>query len=305
MYTEIFIEGNGAGTIAALGALDALISAGAVAPAPRAVCFSMGSVVAVGLALGSSPAQILEIIAASPLAGSTNTHLVLRMMTWRGRAFTMRAIRAIVVALGVTRKMTFRDLRAATGWDLCVLVASLSTRRTYTLSDATAPTAPVLDTIIASCAIPGMMNTGALVDGGTFGGFADATGLAPNQSSLVLVTKICRIYNPRLNPAMRLLASYRMLMYKLGSQWLDEAQRAGATVLHVPHGCGVTATAAHIRRIFGTSREWAASVAAPLAGGEPEEGLVATEDALLVDGGAEREPTFSNTKISKTKDFKT
>jgi predicted acylesterase/phospholipase RssA len=270
MYTELFLEGNGAGTVAALGALDALISAGVVSPAPRVVCFSMGSVIAVGLALGSSPAQILEVIAASPLAGSTNTHLVLRMMTWRGRAFTMRAIRAIVVALGVTGKMTFADLRAATGWDMCVLVASLSTRRTYTISEATAPTAPVLDTIIASCAIPGMMNTGALVDGGTFGGFADALGLAPGPDSLVIVTKICRIYNPRLNPAMRLLASYRMLMYKLGSRWLHEAQRAGATVIHVPHGCGVTATAAHIRRIFGTSREWATARASAAEDGKDE-----------------------------------
>lgn len=259
MYTELFLEGHGAGSIAALGALDALIASDAI-DRPRVHCYSMGSVIAVALALGSTPAQILAAFTASPLLGSTGTHLIFSMLTWRGRATTMRRIRAVLFALGVTRGLTFAALRE-TGWDVRVLVASLATRGTLTFDAGSTPRARVLDAVVASCSIPGFLNTGALVDGGTFGGFCDARipPEAVSSGALVLAVRSGRIFNTKAHPATRLLAAYRALTRKLGRRWMLDAQAAGATVLHVPHGCALAARADRVRATYDASRAWAAA----------------------------------------------
>lgn len=256
MFARLFLEGTGAASLAWLGALGAIISAGGVSSTPRVACFSMGSLIAAALALGAPPDRILDVVCACPLAGTTNATLVLRMLTWRGRASTMRAIRRIALALGVTRRLTLGALRARTGWDLAILVASLRSRSTHVLDADTAPGARVLDAILASCSVPGMLNTGSLVDGGTFGGFAD-TGMLPGPDSLVLSTRVLRIYQPVEHPGTRLLASYRTLLCKVRSRWVRAARARGATVLSMPRGAPLSADPARIRLIYACSRDWA------------------------------------------------
>ena len=119
-----------------------------------------------------------------------------------------------------------------------------------------APDARVLDAILASCSVPGMLNTGSLVDGGSFGGFADAD-LAPGADALVLSTRVLRIYHPVAHSGTRILASYRTLLYKVHSRWVRAARAAGATVLSMPRGAAISADPARIRLIYASSREWA------------------------------------------------
>ena len=83
MYAELYLEGNGAASLAWLGALGAIMAAGGISAAPRVACYSMGSLIAAGLALGATPDRILDVVCASPLAGATSASLVLRMLTWR------------------------------------------------------------------------------------------------------------------------------------------------------------------------------------------------------------------------------
>ena len=257
MYTQLYLEGNGAASLAWLGALGAIMSAGGISAAPRVACYSMGSLIAAGLALGATPARILDVVCASPLAGTTSASLVLRMLTWRGRATTMRVIRRIALALGVTPRMTLGELRERTGWDVAVLVASLRSRTTLVIDADSAPGARVLDAIVASCSVPGMLNTGSLVDGGSLGGFAD-TDLVPGPDSLVLSTRVLRIYHPVAHSGTRLLASYRTLLYKVHSRWIRAARASGATVLSMPRGAAISADPARIRLIYESSRAWAA-----------------------------------------------
>ena len=261
MFAQLFLEGSGAASLAWLGALGEIISAGGVSATPRVACFSMGSLVAAALALGAPPDRILDAVCASPLAGTTNATLVLRMLTWRGRAATMRAIRRVAHELGIAPRMTLGELRARTGWDVAVLVASLRSRETHVLDADSAPNARVLDAILASSSIPGMLNTGHLVDGGTFGGFPDA-GLAPGPDALVLTTRVLRIYQPVSHPTTMILASYRTLLYKVCAAWARDAQRAGATVLNMPRGATIGADPARMRLIYGSAREWAARLLA-------------------------------------------
>lgn len=256
MFAQLYLEGSGAASLAWLGALSAIMERGGVCAAPRVVCYSMGSLIAAGLALGATPDRIVEAVCASPLAGATNTRIVLRMLTWRGRAATMRAIRRVARALGIAPRMTLGELRARTGWDVAVLVASLRTRQTHVLDADGAPNARVLDAILASSSVPGMLNTGHLVDGGTFGGFPDA-GVAPGPDALVLTTRVLRIYHPVAHPTTMLLASYRTLLYKVSAAWARDAQRAGATVLNMPRGATICAHPARMRLIYASAREWA------------------------------------------------
>jgi hypothetical protein len=256
MFAQLYLEGNGAASLAWLGALGAIMSAGGLSAAPRVACYSMGSLIAAGLALGADPDRILDVVCSSTLAGTTNATLFLRMLTWRGRASTMRAIRRIALALGVTRRMTLGELRERTGWDVAVLVASLRSRSTHILDADSAPGARVLDAILASCSVPGMLNTGSLVDGGSFGGFAD-THLVPGSDALVLSTRVLRIYHPVSHSGTRLLASYRTLLYKVHSRWVRAARLAGATVLSMPRGASISADPARIRLIYAESRDWA------------------------------------------------
>ena len=85
MYTQLFLEGNGAASLAWLGALGRIIEAGGLSPTPRVFCFSMGSMVAAALALGATPDRIIEVVCSSPMSGTTSAALVLRMLTWRDR----------------------------------------------------------------------------------------------------------------------------------------------------------------------------------------------------------------------------
>lgn len=266
MYAQLYLEGNGAASLAWLGALGAIMAAGGISAAPRVACYSMGSLIAAGLALGATPDRILDVVCASPLAGATSASLVLRMLTWRGRAATMRAIRRIALALGVTQRMTLRELRERSGWDVAVLVASLRSRRTLIIDADSAPGARVLDAIVASCSVPGMLNTGSLVDGGSLGGFAD-THLVPGPDSLVLSTRVLRIYHPVSHAGTRLLASYRTMLYKAHSHWVRAARASGATVLNMPRGAAISADSARIRLIYESSREWATRL---IDGGTPK-----------------------------------
>jgi predicted acylesterase/phospholipase RssA len=183
--------------------------------------------------------------------------MLFSMLTWRSRAYTMRAIRRLLFALGVTRKMTLGDVHAATGWELRVLVASLRTRTTH----VAARTARVLDAVVASCSIPGFLNTGALVDGGTFGGFCDAPVAKPGPESLVVLIRCVKLYSPAAHPALRLVASYRVLMHKLSRRWARAAQDSGATVVRVPHGCALSASAERMRATYAASRAYVEAIA--------------------------------------------
>lgn len=266
MFAQLYLEGTGAASLAWLGALGAIMSAGGLSPAPRVACYSMASLIAAGLALGATPDRILDVVCASPLAGATSATLVLRMLTWRGRAATMRAIRRIALALGVTPRMTLGELRERTGWDVAVLVASLRSRETHVIDADSAPQARVLDAIVASCSVPGMLNTGSLVDGGSFGGFAD-TDLVPGPHALVLSTRVLRIYRPVAHSGTRLLASYRTLLYKAHSRWIRAARASGATVLCMPRGAAISADPARIRSIYESSRDWATRLIAEAKAG--------------------------------------
>ncbi len=256
MFAQLYLEGSGAASLAWLGALGPIMDAGGVCAAPRVVCYSMGSLIAAGLALGASPDRIVDAVCASPLAGTTHAAMVLRMLTWRGRAATMRAIRRVARALGVTPRMTLGELRAKTGWDVAILVASLRSRATHVLDAATAPDARVLDAILASSSVPGMLNTGHLVDGGTFGGFSDL-GVVPGADALVLTTRVLRIYHPVAHAGTMLFASYRTLLYKVSARWARDALLSGATVLNMPRGATIGAEPARMRLIYAAAREWA------------------------------------------------
>jgi hypothetical protein len=226
MFDDVYVEGHGACTALALGALAELEAAGLLAPRRRVTCYSMASVVAVALALGAPPAGLLRLARGSELRHLGAPTLVACALLRGARERLSRQLLALIDASGVPAGMTMRELREATGQRVRVLVACPARRATYVVDDESAPGARVREALLASCAIPGVFEfDGALFDGGTLGGFRDA-GLAAPAGALVIGTRCV----PR-PPGLHLLQAYRALLCKLQEEWREAARRAGAAVL--------------------------------------------------------------------------
>jgi predicted acylesterase/phospholipase RssA len=226
MFREVFVEGHGASTAMALGAIAALSRAGLLAPNRTTTCYSMASVMAVAMALGRRPRYLLRVACESRLLRLGRATLVLCAAFRSVRVWLTRRLCRLLSLCGIPRAMTMRELHERTGHDIRVLVASLSRGRTYVVHAANAATANVRHVLLASCCIPGVLEfDGDLVDGGTFGGFADADACVATRGALVLATDVGAVSGPTL------VVAYKVLLHKLLRAWSERARKAGATVL--------------------------------------------------------------------------
>jgi NTE family protein len=161
----VVLSGGGAKTAAHLGAYRALREAG-FEPACY-VATSMGAVVAAGLASGVTADELLEIMASAGPRGVVRDP-VAAVAGWFGRSLLKPApLRRAIEALVPARR--FADLTIP----LTVTTVDLDTGE-LVLFGAGAQTAPLIDVLCASCALPlyyppALLNGRRLGDGGLRG----------------------------------------------------------------------------------------------------------------------------------------
>jgi hypothetical protein len=228
MFDDVFVEGHGASTAMALGTMHALCRAGLLAPQRTTTCYSMASVMAVAIALGRRPRWLMAVARESRILHLSSTTLVLCAAFRSVRVCVTRQLCRLLSRCGIPRSMTMRELRERTGHDVRVVVASLSRGCSFIVHAGNAPSARVRHVLLASCCIPGVFEfDGDLVDGGTFGGFADADlecAAKIKRGALVLTTDVGR-------SGPTLVVAYKTLLHKLHRAWTERARASGATVL--------------------------------------------------------------------------
>jgi NTE family protein len=156
-FENLALEGGGVWGIAYAGALDELEKVGILAEIKRVAGTSVGSILALLLALGYSSNDISNIIAQLDFTKFMDHHSVKQLFSTYGLyqgEFAMRLFQSWIADKLGTEDATFKDLHDSGGLELRVFATNLNTKQIHEFSFRKTSDVPLAVAVRASMSVP-------------------------------------------------------------------------------------------------------------------------------------------------------
>lgn len=196
MYTDLLIDGTALCSVQALGALEYIRRDGQLDELTCMWCYSFGTLIAACMCLHRNIEPLLQFLQQEGV--QYMCWCVQNMVKPSVMLPFLRGLNNTLLRSGLRQFIpkhinTLGQLQSACGIKINILVCNVDTMTTEILASDEQPDVPIVDAVLASCALPFIfepvaINDDVFIDGGTFAGFAHAN-IQPTGPTLHLSSR--------------------------------------------------------------------------------------------------------------------